>query len=79
MENYEMYKKAKKEAKKVVSEAKCKAYDDLFNRLGTRDGKNDIFKLVKIRDRKSNDLDHVKCIKGNDQKVLMKDIDIKER
>ena len=38
MENYEMYKKAKKEAKKVVSDAKCKAYDDLYNRLGTREG-----------------------------------------
>ena len=38
MENYEMYKKAKKEAKKVVSDAKFKAYDDLYNRLGTREG-----------------------------------------
>ena len=31
------YKKAKKEAKKVVSEAKFKAYDDLHNRLATRE------------------------------------------
>lgn len=36
VENYEMYKKAKKEAKKVVGDARCKAYDDLYNSLKTR-------------------------------------------
>ena len=78
MKNYKIYK-AKKEAKKVVSDAKRKAYDDLYNRLRTRDGENDIFKLAKIRERKSRDLYHVKCIKSNDQKVLVNDNDIKER
>ena len=74
-----MYKKPKKEAKKVVSDAKCKAYDDLYNRLGTRGGREGYFKLAKIREKKSRDLDHVKCIKNNDQKVLVKDNDIKKR
>ena len=32
-----MYKKAKKEGKKVVSDAKFKAYDNLYNRLGSRE------------------------------------------
>ena len=40
---------------------------------------NDVFKLAKIRERKSKNLDHVKCIKSNDQKVLVNDNDIKER
>ena len=44
-----MYKKAKKEANKVESDAKCKAYDDLYNRLGIRLGEKDIFKLAKIK------------------------------
>ena len=78
MENYEMHKKAKKEAKKVVSDAKLKAYDNLYNGLGTREWKNDVFKLAKMRERKSRDLDHAKCIKSNDQKALVKDNDIKE-
>ena len=47
--------------------------------MGTREGKKDICKLAKIRKRKSRDSDHVKCIKRNDQKVLLKDNDIKER
>ena len=29
---------ARKEAKKVVRDAKFKTYDDLYNRLGTREG-----------------------------------------
>lgn len=32
-----------------------------------------------MRERKSRDLDYVKCIKSDDQKVLAKDNDIKER
>ena len=55
-----MYKKANKEAKNIVSDAKFKAYDDLHNRLGTREGGKDIFKLANIRERKSRDLNHIK-------------------
>ena len=79
MENYERHKKAKKYVKKVVSNAKCKAHDHLCNKLETREGENDIFKLGKIRERKSRDLDRVKYIKSNDQNVLVKDNDINER
>ena len=39
----------------------------------------DIFKLAKLRERKSRDLDHIKCIKSNEQKVLVKDNLVKER
>ena len=69
-----MYKKAKK----VLSDAKCHAYDDLYNRLGTR-RENNIFKITKTRERKSWDLDHVICMKSNDQKVLLKGNNIKGR
>ena len=39
----------------------------------------DIFKLEKIRERKSRDLNHVKCIDSHDQKILLMGNDIKER
>ena len=32
-----------------------------------------------MSERKSRDLDHVKCIKSDDQKVLLKGNDVKER
>ena len=44
-----------------------------------REGEKAIFKLLKIRERKSRDLDHVKCIKSHGQKILVKGNDIKER
>ena len=71
MENFEMYKKSKK----VVSDERFKAYDNLYKKLETREVK-DIFNLAKIRKKKSKtrDLDHVRCIKSDDQKVVRKDI-----
>ena len=66
----------RKKVKKVVIEAKLKTCDDLYNKLGTR-GENDTFKLAKLRKKKSKDLEHVKCIKSDNQKVSMKDNDIK--
>lgn len=35
--NYEIYKKTNKEVKKVVRDAKSKAYDNPYNKLGTRE------------------------------------------
>ena len=35
--------------------------------------------LKKMRERKSRGLDHVKSITSDDQKILLKDNDIKER
>lgn len=62
-----------------MSEAKHKAYDDLYRKLGTREGEKDVYKLARMRERKSRDLDHVRCIKSDDQRVLVKDDEIKER
>ncbi|KAL5542645.1 hypothetical protein UlMin_010355 [Ulmus minor] len=48
---------------KGVWEAKKRMYDDLYNRLGTKEGDNDIFKIAKARERKTSDLSHVKhCV-----------------
>ena len=79
IEDLEEYKNAKKEAKKAVSDAKFKAYDDLYHKLGTKEGEMGVYKLARIRDRKCRDLDHVRCIKSEDQRVLVKDEEIKER
>ena len=46
---YENYKLAKKEAKKAVQEAKLKAYDELYSKLGMKDGENNIYKLAHTR------------------------------
>jgi hypothetical protein len=79
MDNFQRYKQANREAKKAVSEAKLRAYDDFYARLDSKDGEKNIYKLAKLRERKARDFSQVKCIKGSDSEVLVKDEEIKDR
>ena len=74
-----MYKEAKREAKRVVLEAKNKAYENMYRRLETKEGEHDLFKLAKARARRSRDLDTIKFIKDDDGRVLVRKEDIKVR
>lgn len=47
MKDFEMYKKTKKEVKKIVSDTKFKTYNDLYNKFETRDGEKDILRQKK--------------------------------
>ena len=60
--NIEGYKLAKRVAKRAVSVAKGKAYDDLYQRLGTKEGEKDIYRMARIRERKTRDINQIKCI-----------------
>ena len=75
----EKYKEAKKNAKRAVSAARGKAYDELYEKLGTKEGEMGVYKLAKIRERKTRDLNQVKCIKDEVDRVLVKDEEIKKR
>ena len=62
---------AKKAAKRAVGEARGRAYEDLYQRLGTKEGERDIYNMDKIRERKMRDIGQAKCIKdGADQLLL---------
>ncbi|GKB23399.1 hypothetical protein Tco_0862800 [Tanacetum coccineum] len=43
----ERYKVAKREAKIAIAWAKDKAYEDLYKRLDSREGANDMYKIAK--------------------------------
>jgi hypothetical protein len=77
--NIERYKVAKKTAKRAVSEAKGRAYDDLCRRLSTKEGEKDVYKMARIQERKMRDLNQVKCIKDEMYQPLVKEQDIKKR
>jgi hypothetical protein len=62
-----------------VSEVKGKVYADLYWKLDTKDGENNIYKMVKVRERKIRDFNQVKCIKDEDDMLLVKDDEIKNR
>jgi hypothetical protein len=57
VDNVERYKVAKKTTKRAVM------YDGLYQWLGTKEGENDIYRMVKSRERKMRDIIQVKCIK----------------
>ncbi|KAL6494927.1 hypothetical protein OROGR_030846 [Orobanche gracilis] len=78
-ENYERYKKARTEAKKAVRNARSEVNKELYARLDTKEGEKDIYKLARMREKKTRDIGKVKCVKDNDQKVLVQDKEIKER
>ena len=59
----ERYKVARKTAKRALIEAKGRAYDDLYRRLSTNEGEKDVYKIDRIRERKTRDLTQVKCNK----------------
>ncbi|KAL6507200.1 hypothetical protein OROHE_022099 [Orobanche hederae] len=78
-ENYERYKKARTEAKKAVRNARSKVNKELYARLDTKEGEKYIYKLARMREKKTRDIGKVKCVKDTDQKVLVQDKEIKER
>ena len=77
--NIEGYKLAKRVVKRAVGVAKGKAYDDLYQRLGTKEGEKDIYKMDRIRERKTRDINQIKCIKDGTDRLLLKDEEIMDR
>ena len=47
--------------------------------VGTKEGESDIYKMDKIRERKTRDIGQVKCIKDGAGQLLVKDEEIKHR
>jgi hypothetical protein len=46
-----------------VSKARGQTYTELYRKLDTKDGANDVYKMAKLRERKIRDFNQVKCIK----------------
>jgi len=57
------YKATKKIAKKAIAIAKSKAYNRLYQKLESKEGEKEIFKLARVRERRTRDLGVVRCIK----------------
>jgi hypothetical protein len=79
VDNVERYKVEKKTTKRAVSEVRGQMYDGLYQRLGTKGGEKDIYRMAKSWERKTRDIIQVKCIRDATEQVLTKDKDIKNR
>ncbi|XP_057526537.1 uncharacterized protein LOC130805768 [Amaranthus tricolor] len=73
------YKEAKRAAKKAVTEAKNRGYEDLYRKLDTKEEEKKIFKLARTRSRQRQDLETVKYIKDEGGRVFLRQEDMKTR
>jgi hypothetical protein len=51
-----------------VSETMGQEYVELYRKLDTKDDENDIYKMAKLRERKTKDFNQVKYIKDDEIK-----------
>jgi hypothetical protein len=78
-ENIQKYKEARRNAKKTVSEIMGQTYTELYRKLDTKEGENDVYNMAKLQERKTRDFNQVKCIKDDTDRLLVKDEEIKNR
>ena len=54
-------------------------YKDSFDRLDSKSEENDIYRITRMKEKKTRDLGIIRCIEDYNHKVLVKHEDIKER
>ena len=64
------YKVVRKKTSRVVAKARADACEELYDKLKTREGERQIYRLAKQRDRAGRDVQQVRVIKDADGNVL---------
>ena len=73
------YRIEKRTAKRAVAMAKNKRYDEVYEKMGTREGEKEVYRIAKSRAKSQRDVGYVKCVRGEDGKVLVMDNEIQDR
>jgi hypothetical protein len=67
----------KKECYKCLHHNRSDENIQKYRKLDMKDGENDVYKMTKLRERKTRDFNQVKCIKDEADRLLVKDEEIK--
>ena len=78
-EDRDRLREKNKEAKRVVAQAKARAYDVIYNELETQEGLNKLLRLAKARSKSAKDITHIKQVKDANGTVLKREEDILKR
>jgi hypothetical protein len=62
-----------------MNEARGQPYAELYRKLDTQESENDVYNMVKFRERNTRYFNQVKCIKNETNKLLVKDDEIKNK
>jgi hypothetical protein len=62
-----------------LSEARGHVYVELYRKLDMKEGKNNVYKITKLRERNIRNFNQVKCIKDEIDRFFVKDDKIKNR
>ena len=71
------YKTARKQAKGEVAKTRNKTYEELYEKLETKEGKNEVFKRAKQKNRQSKDVQQIRVIKSKTGEILMEEEKLK--
>ncbi|KAG2468256.1 DYH2 protein, partial [Polypterus senegalus] len=69
-ESRQEYKEIRHKVKREVAKAKEKVYVELYERLDTKEGEKDLYRLARQRDGAGKDVQQVRVIKDKDENVL---------
>ena len=78
-ESRQEYKEWRRKAKREVAKAKKKAYDELYEKLDTKEGEKDLYRLARQRDRAGKDVLQVRVIKDTNGNVLTSEENVLRR
>ena len=75
----ERYKDSKRKSKKAVAQARSIASKPLYDKLGTPEGEQMVYRIAKARERSRRDIEECSYVKDSNGNILVEDEDIKER
>ena len=62
-----------------MAKARNKEYEELYEKLETKEEENEVFKIAKQRNRQSKDVQQVRVIKSKTGEILMEEEKVKQR